>query len=89
MNWAGALPTDLNDCLLLKEIYAPDIQIEQPILEQLIAAVKGSTRRVSSNLEMMNELALEEGIDLITTKNFKHVLHHGFLTGESPKPRTF
>lgn len=89
LNWAGALPTDLNDCTLLKEIYAPDIEIESHVLEKLIAAVKGSTRRVSSNLEMMNELALENGLDLITVKNFKDVLPHGFLTGESPKPRTF
>lgn len=89
LNWAAALPTDLNDCKLLKAVYAPDIHIEDAVLERLLVAVKGSTRRVSSNLENLKELTLENGEDTVTMANLKRILPHGFVTGESPKPRTF
>lgn len=88
-HWAGAEPTNLNDCRLLKDVYAADIEIEDAVLEILIAAVKGSTRRVSSNLENLCELALEQGEDSVNLSNLKTILPHGFITGESPKPRSF
>lgn len=89
LNWAAALPADLGDAKLLHQVYAPAIEIEDAVLEQLIVAVRGSTRRVSSNLEMLNELALETGVGTVTLKGLSSVLPHGFVTGESPKPRTF
>ena len=89
LNWVPALPSDLNDCICLSSIYAPKIQIDDAVLEQLLAQVRGSTRRVSTNLEMLHESALEEGCLHVALENLKTVLPHGFVTGESPKPRSF
>lgn len=89
LNWVPALPADLNDVTLLASIYAPQLQIDESVLEQLLGQVRGSTRRVSTNLEMLNEKALEAGTPHITKHVLKELLFDGFVTGESPKPRSF
>ena len=89
LNWVPALAADLNDVTLLASIYAPQLQIDEPVLEQLLGQVRGSTRRVSTNLEMLNEKALEAGELQITKQVLKELLPDGFVTGESPKPRSF
>lgn len=89
LNWVPALPADVNDAALLTSVYAPKLEIDHQVLEQLVFAVRGSTRRVSTNLEMLNEKALEDGIRQITLSTLKDVLPEGFVTGESPKPRSF
>ncbi|MBK0062415.1 MULTISPECIES: AAA family ATPase [unclassified Acinetobacter] len=89
LNWVPALASDLEDAFQLSRIYAPSIEIDSSVLEQLIVAVRGSTRRVSTNLEMLHEQALEVGVKHISTKELNLVLPHGFVTGESPKPRSF
>lgn len=89
LNWVPALPSDLNDVIALATIYAPSIEIDLAVLERLVAVVRGSTRRVSTNLEMLHEYALDEGVAHVTLENLDRVLPHGFVTGESPKPRSF
>lgn len=89
LNWVPALPADINDVTLLASIYAPKLEIDEPVLEQLLAQVRGSTRRVSTNLEMLNEKALEAGVRHISKQVLKELLPDGFVTGESPKPRSF
>ncbi len=89
LNWVPALPADISDAKLLCSIYAPMLEIDEPVLEQLVSQVRGSTRRVSTNLEMLNEKALEEGVKHISLKTLKSLLPDGFVTGESPKPRSF
>lgn len=89
LNWVPALPSDISDAIQLSRIYAPSIEIDQSVLEQLVLSVRGSTRRVSTNLEMLHEQALEFGVKHITSKELKIVLPQGFVTGESPKPRSF
>ncbi|WP_151777322.1 AAA family ATPase [Acinetobacter brisouii] len=89
LNWVPALPSDLNDVMELSHIYAPSIEITQDVLEQLVSVVRGSTRRVSTNLEMLHENALELGVKRVSSKELSLILPHGFVTGESPKPRSF
>ena len=89
LNWVPALPSDLTDAIELSRIYAPSINIDREVLEQLIVAVRGSTRRVSTNLEMLHENALEVGVKQVSSKELNLILPHGFVTGESPKPRSF
>ncbi|MFN3289326.1 MAG: hypothetical protein ACK410_02640 [Acinetobacter sp.] len=48
-----------------------------------------SLKRISTNLEMLNEKALEAGTPHITKQVLKELLLDGFVTGESPKPRSF
>lgn len=89
LNWVPALPADLDDVKQLSSIYAPRLEIDAPVLEKLLSQVKGSTRRVSTNLEMLNEKALEDGVKHISLVILKELLPEGFVTGESPKPRSF
>ncbi|OTG68281.1 hypothetical protein B9T25_06260 [Acinetobacter sp. ANC 4470] len=89
LNWVPALPADLDDVIQLAHIYAPNINIAEPVLEQLLGQVRGSTRRISTNLEMLHEKALELAVKNVTPHNLSEVLPTGFVTGESPKPRSF
>ncbi len=89
LNWVPALPTSVEDAFLLSQIYAPELSIQPEVIEQLVSVVRGSTRRVSTNLEMLNEQALENGVQHISLKELRNILPNGFVTGESPKPRSF
>lgn len=89
LNWVPALPSDISDAIQLSKIYAKSIDIDEQVLEKLVADVRGSTRRISTNLETLHEQALERGIKLVGMKELSLVLPHGFVTGESPKPRSF
>ena len=84
-----ALPADLHDAMQLSQIYAPNIEVDISVIETLISAVRGSTRRVSTNLEMLHEQALENGVKHVGLKELTLILPNGFVTGESPKPRSF
>ena len=44
---------------------------------------------MSKKIEMLNEKALEAGEPHITKQVLKELLLDGFVTGESPKPRSF
>lgn len=89
LNWVQALPATVADAALLVPVYAPKVQIDEAVLAQLVATVKGSTRRIATNLEMLHEMALEEGWDKVDLACLKQILPTGFVTGESPKPRSF
>lgn len=88
-HWVQALPADVNDAIALSAVYAPNIDIHIGVYERLIAEVRGSTRRVSINLDLMNEAALETGIEKVDMGNLKLLMPSGFVTGESPRPRSF
>ena len=68
LNWAAALPSDVNDAKLLQTIYASNLEIDEDVLIHLVTQVKGSTRRIASNLEMLSELAMESGTLKISSK---------------------
>ena len=89
LNWVPALPTSVEDAVLLSQIYAPALDIKSEVLELLVSQVRGSTRRVSTNLEMLNEQALENGLAVVGMNELRLILPSGFVTGESPKPRSF
>lgn len=88
-HWVQALPADVNDAIALSAVYAPNVEIHIAVFEKLIAEVRGSTRRVSINLDLMNEAALETGIKSVDLNSLKKLLPSGFVTGESPRPRSF
>lgn len=89
LNWVQALPANESDAKLLAQIYATDLDIHDLVIEDLVKTCKGSTRRVSVNLEMLNERACDEGVDSIDPLSFKKMFPAGWITGESPKPRSF
>ncbi len=89
LNWMPAQPASVDDARLLCQIYAPSIQVSDEVLVQLVSSVRGSTRRVATNLENLHELCLENGVVHVDMPQFKKVLPKGFVTGESPKIRSF
>jgi hypothetical protein len=89
LNWVPALPATLADAALLRPIYSPNVGVSEEVLEQLVACVRGSTRRIATNLEMLHELAMEQGWTSLDVKQLRSLLPAGFVTGESPKPRSF
>lgn len=88
-SWVPAQPATVSDAAQLAAIYAPKVTIEDQVLEQLIRAVRGSTRRTCTNLEMLGQRALECGIRSVTIADIEQLLPQGFITGQSPKPRSF
>lgn len=88
-SWVPAQPATTNDAALLSAIYAPKVAIDNQVLEQLVGAVRGSTRRTCTNLEMLGQRALESGMRSVTMGDVAKLLPNGFITGQSPKPRSF
>lgn len=89
LHWIPCPPASVADARLLCPIYAPSITIDEEVLESLVATVRGSTRRVANNLEMLHEKAIDAGEKSISLKVLAELMPDGFVTGESPKPRSF
>lgn len=88
-SWVPAQAANAADAALLAAIYASKVSIESEVLEQLVGAVRGSTRRTCTNLEMLGQRALECGMRQVGMADIEQLLPHGFITGQSPKPRSF
>jgi chromosomal replication initiation ATPase DnaA len=88
LHWQPCPHANVNDARLLLPVYAPQIQVTDEVLELLVSTVRGSTRRISNNLEMLHEIALSEGVRAVDPDVLKVLLPAGFVTGESPKPRS-
>ena len=89
LHWVAAEPATLSDARALAGIYASRVSIDDYVLEELVATVRGSTRRVCTNLESLHERALELGVSTLDRTELKRVMPEGFTTGESPRPRSF
>ncbi|MFW2176629.1 MULTISPECIES: AAA family ATPase [unclassified Moraxella] len=89
LNWVQAQPASIADAMLLAQIYCEKVAIDEAVLAELVGAVRGSTRRVCTNLEMLGQKARENGQRSVAFDDLKRLLPHGFITGESPKPRSF
>lgn len=88
-SWVPAQPATANDAALLAKVYAPKVAIDDQVLAQLVGAVRGSTRRTCTNLEMLGQRALECGMRSVAMGDIEQLLPQGFITGQSPKPRSF
>ncbi|WP_199508594.1 MULTISPECIES: AAA family ATPase [unclassified Psychrobacter] len=88
-SWVPAQPVTVADAALLAPIYAPKVAIDTEVLTELVGAVRNSTRRTCTNLEMLGQRALENGMRSVTMADVQKLLPQGFVTGQSPKPRSF
>lgn len=88
-SWVPAQPANIHDAIQLAAIYAPKVCIDEQVLEQLVGAVRGSTRRTCTNLEMLGQRALENGMRSVAMSDIEKLMPNGFITGQSPKPRSF
>lgn len=89
LNWVQAQPASVADAVMLAQVYAPKVAIDELVLAELVGAVRGSTRRVCTNIEMLGQRALESGQRSVAMEDLRKLLPNGFITGESPKPRSF
>lgn len=82
LDWFPAEPCRLPDARELARMHCPNVIVADDLLETLVEKTKGSTRRVSTNLETIHETALGLGwekIDLATWGN------RSIQTGEPPR----
>jgi hypothetical protein len=82
--WVGAEPVGLSEMPLLRQIYCPDVTINDDLLATLLRACHGSTRRVCVNLAAMQEFGKVRGLSAITLQDWGK---RSFETGEAPAPR--
>ncbi|QHL90685.1 AAA family ATPase [Sphingomonas changnyeongensis] len=62
---SAAHPASLDDGLKLRDHYCARVAIADDLVAYFVAATKGVTRRVVTNLQQAQRIALEEGADLI------------------------
>lgn len=89
LNWVPCPSATVQDAALLLPVYAPSIDVSAEVLTSLVSTVRGSTRRIANNLEMLHEVAIDHGVKQVDLDALKLLLPAGFVTGESPKPRSF
>ena len=88
LNWVQAAPCNEEDARLLLPIYAPNLTVADEVLTQMVQAVRGSTRRVATNLSRLRELAVNED-EAYLDMTMLTALGFAFATGDSPKPRAY
>jgi len=84
LDWVPAQPADLEDVSHLAELYSPDVEIADDLLNSIQRVNKGCVRRICVNIELIRRTALDVGqteIDLTTWKSSNRELY----TGEAPK----
>lgn len=65
-----AQPCDMADARHLVKLYCADIQVADDLLEDLLAKVKGCTRRVAANLDDVQEEALKHNWSRVDLKTW-------------------
>lgn len=86
LDWAQALPVDIDDARRLVLHYTPDVTVQDDLLLQLVKAAKGSVRRVVTNLDTIVDFARSEGLEQIGAKEWAGRKLH---TSVPPQARRF
>lgn len=79
-----AEPSDLDDAKKLAKLYSPDVAITEDLLEKIVEATRGVTRRVVVNIELVRAEAKKAGSGKIDPKGWGG---RSFYTGEAPQRR--
>lgn len=83
LTWVPAQECTLTDVQQLAHIYAPGVEIEPALLENLHNATKGTTRRVCVTLDNIRNWAADNGTDRVTAATYDEP----FFTQQAPKGR--
>ncbi|MGB0732456.1 MAG: AAA family ATPase [Pontibacterium sp.] len=82
--WIPAQPVSFDDAQKLVQLYAPNVEICDDLLNHIVEISGGSVRRVAVNLELIQERAIANGWDSVDRRTWgKETLY----TGEAPKRR--
>jgi len=82
LDWFPAQPASIEDAKELAKIYCPHIKIADCLLEKLVDKARGSVRRISTNLETIQEEAMGNAWDKVTLELWGNRQIH---TGEPPR----
>jgi len=83
--WYQAVTSDLNDCRILASHYYPALEIRDDLMEPMLLACYGVTRRICMNLEDFAREAASLGSTSIGRAEWGK---RAFNTGEPPKVRS-
>jgi replication-associated recombination protein RarA len=65
LDWSPVQPLDLEDAKLLAEFYCRKVSVADDLLEHIHQQSGGSARRICTNLELVEEMSLRQGLDSI------------------------
>lgn len=65
LDWYPAEPGSLPDARELARLYCPHVDVQDDLLEKLVEKTKGSVRRISTNLETIQDAALGMGWETV------------------------
>jgi hypothetical protein len=86
MDWQQALPADAKDVQTLARHYTPHLQMNHDLVDKLVREAHGSVRRIVTNLDRINAIALSEGWELVGLKEWGD---RPLYTSNPPTPRKF
>lgn len=84
LSWVPAQPATYDDALHLAGIYARGIEVAGDLLAKVHEISKGSTSRISVNLDLIQREARNEGLDAMDLETWGD---RGFYDGEAPTRR--
>lgn len=86
MEWAQALPADIDDAHALNRHYAPNVQIQDDLLNVLVNQAQGSVRRIVTNIDRIASFARMDGKKTIGLSEWGN---QPLYTAQPPKTRGF
>lgn len=82
LDWFPAEPASLADARELARLYCPHVTVADDLLQKLVDKTRSSARRISTNLETIQEEALGSGWDSVDLAMWGTRMIH---TGEPPR----
>lgn len=82
LDWFPAQPASIDDARELARLYCPHITVADDLLERLVDKARGSVRRISTNLETIQEEAMGMAWDVVDLAKWGTRPIH---TGEPPR----
>lgn len=84
MHWVQAQPADIEDAKALRTLYCDRVGVADDLLEMVVAAAKGSVRRICVNLERIQAEGLVDGVETMDRAAWGT---RQLFTGEAPMRR--
>jgi hypothetical protein len=82
LDWYPAQPASIDDARELAKLYCPHVTVADCLLGKLVDKARGSVRRISTNLETIQEEAMGNAWDKVTLELWGNRPIH---TGEPPR----
>ncbi len=84
LDWVQAQPAGLEDAQALRDLYCSGVSVADDLLAHLVEIAKGSVRRICVNLERIQDVARNEGLDLVDLAAWGD---RPLFTGQTPARR--